>query len=190
MKITSYNFIKIVAVAAANVNEVGKIFKQDYFSHLPERNWRFMKQLGEKIKEAREILSLSQEALAEKVEVSQRSIASYETGSVIPRGMTLKRLARVLGVSVDYLMDEQNEDPKSGMQKDPYFENIRETYGAQSEAEAKNLLRKNMALFAGGSLSQEAKDAFFEAVMTAYVTCKEEARRIYGPGRDERGEKS
>ena len=38
------------------------------------------------------------------------------------------------------------------------------------------LLRDNVALFAGGELSQDQKDAFFEAVMKAYITCKEEAR--------------
>ena len=38
------------------------------------------------------------------------------------------------------------------------------------------LLADNAALFAGGELSQDQKDAFFEAVMKAYITCKEEAR--------------
>lgn len=41
------------------------------------------------------------------------------------------------------------------------------------------LLRENTALFAGGELSQDQKDAFFQAVMTAYVTCKEEARKKF-----------
>ena len=36
------------------------------------------------------------------------------------------------------------------------------------------------ALFAGGELSQDQKDAFFEAVMKAYITCKEEARVKFG----------
>ena len=43
-----------------------------------------------------------------------------------------------------------------------------------------SLLEQNAALFAGGTLDQEAKDAFFEAVMKAYLTCKEEARKTYG----------
>lgn len=38
----------------------------------------------------------------------------------------------------------------------------------------------NAALFAGGELSQDQKDAFFQAVMTAYVTCKEEAKAKFG----------
>ncbi|MBQ4427567.1 MAG: hypothetical protein II881_07415 [Oscillospiraceae bacterium] len=31
-----------------------------------------------------------------------------------------------------------------------------------------------------GELSQDQKDAFFQAVMTAYVTCKEEAKAKFG----------
>ena len=42
------------------------------------------------------------------------------------------------------------------------------------------LLEANAALFAGGELSQDEKDAFFEAVMKAYLTCKEEAREKFG----------
>lgn len=42
------------------------------------------------------------------------------------------------------------------------------------------LLEQNAAFFAGGELSQEAKDDFFQAVMKAYLTCKEEARKTYG----------
>jgi len=84
-----------------------------------------------------------------------------------------------LNVSLDYLLDDDIDDPKSGIEKDPYLANIRETYGARAENEARILLNKNVALFAGGTLSQEAKDAFFDAVMTTYVTCKEEARKTY-----------
>ena len=139
-----------------------------------------MKSFAEKVKEARETLGLSQSALAEKVEVSQRSITAYETGSAKPRGITARKLARALNVSLDYLLNDDITDPSSGIEKDPYLEDMHDKYGVKSEKEAKELLEKNMALFAGGTLSQDAKDAFFQAVMTAYVTCKEEARITYG----------
>lgn len=139
-----------------------------------------MKEFGAKVKEARDILGISQGALAEAVGVTQRSITAYETGKTRPRGGTARKLARALQVSVDYLLDDEIEDPRHGIEKDPYLEKMRDTYGARGEEEARLLLEKNMALFAGGSLSQEAKDAFFEAIMTAYVTCKEEARQTYG----------
>jgi transcriptional regulator with XRE-family HTH domain len=151
----------------------------DFMLHI-EREGSFMKKFEEKVKEAREILGLSQGALGEKVGVSQRSITAYETGAAQPRGGTLRKLAHALNVSFDYLSNDEIDDPQSGIKKDPYLEKMRQAYGASGEEEARALLEKNMALFAGGSLSQESKDAFFEAVMTAYVTCKEQARKVYG----------
>lgn len=139
-----------------------------------------MKAFGNKVKEARELLNLSQAELAERVGLSQRSITAYETNATKPRGRTAQKLARALNVSLDYLLNDDLEDPRYGIEKDPYLEQARDAYGLNGETEAKMLLEKNMALFAGGTLSQEAKDAFFAAVMTAYVTCKENARKIYG----------
>lgn len=139
-----------------------------------------MKSFADKVKEAREILDLSQAKLGKIVGVSQRSITAYERGEAKPRGGTLRKLARALNVSLDYLLDDDIDDPQSGIAKDLHLEKMRETYGTRAEQEARALLEKNLALFAGGTLSQEAKDAFFDAVMTAYVTCKEEARKTYG----------
>lgn len=42
------------------------------------------------------------------------------------------------------------------------------------------MLAQNQAMFAGGTISQEAKDAYFHAVMKAYVECKEAAKETYG----------
>ncbi len=178
MKISSLNFIFIVAITGSYVKEVWK-FYEVYFYPL-EKGKNTMKTFADKVKESRETLGLSQGALAEKVNVSQRSITAYETGSAKPRGTTARKLAHALNVSLDYLLNDETEDPKSGIEKDSYLANIHDLYGARGEEEAKALLDQNMALFAGGGLSQEAKDAFFESIMTAYVTCKEEARKTYG----------
>ncbi len=42
------------------------------------------------------------------------------------------------------------------------------------------MLEENTALFAGGELSQEEKDTYFNALMTAYITCRETAKEKYG----------
>jgi len=53
-------------------------------------------------------------------------------------------------------------------------------YGSKGVRDMEELLRDNAALFAGGELSQDQKDAFFEAVMKAYITCKEESKIKFG----------
>ena len=57
---------------------------------------------------------------------------------------------------------------------------IRERKSPIGNALMEQLLADNTALFAGGELSQEQKDAFFEAVMTAYLACKKEAKEKFG----------
>lgn len=139
-----------------------------------------MKSFSEKIREAREALKLNQQQLSDLVGVSKRSIAAYETTDSKPRGNIARKLASALQVSVDYLLNDDIIDPKHGIEKSPYVEETRERLGAKAANEMDVLLEQNMALFAGGELDQEAKDAFFEAVMKAYITCKEDARKTFG----------
>lgn len=65
--------------------------------------------LGEKIREARRKCGLSQEQLAEKMRVSRSAVAKWETDKGLPDVGNLKILARLLSVSVDYLLDEEEE---------------------------------------------------------------------------------
>ena len=62
--------------------------------------------LGDKIRQARRNCGLSQEQLAERLAVSRSAVAKWETDKGLPDVGNLKILARLLGVSVDYLLDE------------------------------------------------------------------------------------
>lgn len=144
-----------------------------------------MKTFSEKLRETRAMRKLNQQQLADIVGVSKRSIAAYETTDTKPRGAVIKRLAKALLVSVDYLLIDEIEDPDYDIGPAAYIEQARIKFGNRAAAEMDVLLRQNTALFAGGVLDQEAKDAFFEAVMKAYLACKEEARKTYGRRDDE-----
>lgn len=135
---------------------------------------------SDKIKRAREVMKMTQYELAQEVGVSQRTIASYESGGAIARRSTTEKLARALKVSVKYLSDENCTNPLEEIEKDEYVEQAREMYGASGVRDMDALLKDNAALFAGGELSQDQKDAFFEAVMRAYMTSKDEARKKFG----------
>ncbi len=135
---------------------------------------------SDKIKRAREVAQLTQNELAQEVGVSQRTIASYESGGAKARRSTTEKLARALKVSIKYLTEDDCTDPLADIEKDDYIEQAREMYGAKGVRDMEDLLRDNAALFAGGTLSQDQKDAFFEAVMKAYITCKEESKKKFG----------
>ena len=139
-----------------------------------------MMTFSEKVKETRAALKLNQQQLGELVGVSKRSIAAYESTDVKPRGNVMKKLAAALQVSVDYLLNDEIADPKYGIEKAPFLQEAYEKYGNRAARDMDALLEKNAALFAGGAFDQDSKDAFFEAVMKAYLTCKEESRKSYG----------
>ena len=61
---------------------------------------------GEKLKEARKKAGLSQEQFAEKLSVSRSAVAKWESDRGMPDVNNLKVMARLLDVSVDYLLDE------------------------------------------------------------------------------------
>ena len=73
-----------------------------------------MKKLGEKIWRLRERRGLSQEALAEKLEVSRQTISNWENDRATPDAYKLKQLCKALGVSVDELWEtgERKPDPE------------------------------------------------------------------------------
>jgi transcriptional regulator with XRE-family HTH domain len=139
-----------------------------------------MKLFSDKVREARQILNLTQEELGALVGVSKRAVVAYETEGVRPRRNVMAKLSEALRVSYEYLDRDEIDDPTYGMDKDDYIEETRSRYGSRAAHEMDFLLERNAALFAGGTLDQEAKDAFFEAVTKAYWTAKETSRKTYG----------
>ncbi len=139
-----------------------------------------MKAFAEKVKDARISLGMSQLQLAQEVGVSSRSVLAYENGQKRPRQATMAKLAKALKVSIKFLSDDECEDPVADIEKDNYIEEARARYGSKGGREIEQLLADNTALFAGGEISQEQKDAFFQAIMLAYVTSKEEAKVKFG----------
>lgn len=140
-----------------------------------------MKSFAEKVFDARTELGFSQSQLGERVGVSLRSILAYEKGEKTPRPSTVLKLARVLNVSVKFLTDENCENPLEDIEKDGYIEEARERYGAKGARDLDTLIRENCALFAGGELSADEKEVFFEALTKAYIASIEEARIKFSP---------
>lgn len=135
---------------------------------------------SDKIKRSREIAKLTQQELADATGVSKRTIAAYESGGAIARRSTTEKLAAALKVSVKFLSDDNCTDPLADIEKDTYIEQARVLHGAKGVRDMEELLDESKALFAGGSISEEQKDAYFQAIMAAYLACKEEAKKKFG----------
>lgn len=65
--------------------------------------------LNEKIFENRKKLGLSQEDLANKLDVSRQTVSKWEVGSATPEVEKIVKLSDIFNVSVDYLVKENEE---------------------------------------------------------------------------------
>ena len=65
--------------------------------------------LSEKLYKLRKNSGLSQEQLAEKLNVSRQAISKWESGTAVPESEKLVTISNYYGVSVDYLLKDQEE---------------------------------------------------------------------------------
>lgn len=70
-----------------------------------------MKQLSEKLTDLRRREGLSQEQLADRLGVTRQSVSKWESGTAVPELGKLVALSELFGVSVDYLVKTQMEEP-------------------------------------------------------------------------------
>lgn len=64
--------------------------------------------LSEKLYELRKKDGLSQEQLAERLGVSRQAVSKWESGKAVPESDTLISISEYFGVSLDYLMKEDD----------------------------------------------------------------------------------
>lgn len=64
----------------------------------------FLKEMGKRVSTRRKSLSLTQEALAEKMNVSIQMISNLELGKKAIRPENLAKLCDILNISADYLL--------------------------------------------------------------------------------------
>jgi len=122
----------------------------------------FMK-FGEKFRAEREKLGLSQAEIAAKLGVSRNMITRYETGAAHPRNReAYKRVAELFGVDFNYLLSDDED----------FVVRVSEQYGEDARKQAEELVDGIHGLFAGGSLSDEDKDAVMQAMQDIYWESK------------------
>ena len=93
--------------------------------------------IGEKIRIQRKQAGLSQEQLAEKLNVSRQAITKWETDKGIPDVDNLKILSKLLNVSIDYLLDDGESIDELVM---------RETYNLEEYGKGSKGKRKDRAV--------------------------------------------
>ena len=74
--------------------------------------------LGQKFKDIRKRFGLSQESLAEIMNVSRQAITKWERDEGLPDVSNLQQLSKVFNLTVDYLLNNDNSLPALSMKKE------------------------------------------------------------------------
>ena len=74
--------------------------------------------LGQKLKEIRNRFGLSQEQLADIINVSRQAITKWENDNGLPDISNLQELSKVFGITIDYLLDDKNSLPALSMRRE------------------------------------------------------------------------
>jgi transcriptional regulator with XRE-family HTH domain len=77
-----------------------------------------MSLIGQRIKELRTKLNLTQKVLAEKVGMTYVQIGRYEKRGAVPSSEVLNKLADALNTTTDYLMNGNTEEKAKASLKD------------------------------------------------------------------------
>ncbi|SKC79859.1 helix-turn-helix domain-containing protein [Maledivibacter halophilus] len=135
---------------------------------------------GDKIRSLREENKFTQSDLASKLGISTRTLYNYEKGKLFPKDIkVVKGLAEIFNVSTDYLMDEIDVKIMSE-QESEFLSSAKKNFGYKGKKEAEQIIEKTAAMFAGGTLSEEDQDKFFESITKVYFDAKKKARETYG----------
>ncbi len=122
----------------------------------------------EKLKKLRNDNKISQAQLAEAIGVSTRTVQNYETANMYPKSRDIyKRLAVTLNADINYLLTEDEE----------FITEAQTLYGAQGKKDALELVSQLAGMFAGGELSEEARDEAMQALQNAYWAAKKENKK-------------
>lgn len=116
----------------------------------------------EKLAKTRETKNLTQKELAKSIGVSLRQIQYYESGVNMPSKKNLAKLVKALDTTMSFLLSEEEIFILEAANKG----------GSKGKKRAEEIVNETRALFAGGELSQESKDAVFQAMQEIYWESK------------------
>ena len=122
---------------------------------------------GDRLKQYREDKGLTQAELGNKSGISSRMIQRYEAGRSRPRWDAAEKIAQTLEVPVADLLGQSGMLVAEAAEKD----------GGRSARDMSKLVDEVIGMFAGGSLPQEDKDAYMNAISRAYFESKEENKK-------------
>lgn len=117
---------------------------------------------GRKLKQLRKNARITQTELAEKLNITTRTLINYETGKCYPKQTEIYAdIASIFDVTVDFLMSE-NED----------FFKSEDDYKKTPQVRARKAADEIISLMKCDDLSENEKDIIMKAITGAYWDLK------------------
>lgn len=117
--------------------------------------------LSEKIQLCRKRAGLSQEALAEKLNVSRQAVSKWETGAAEPELSKLRALAAAFGVTADWLLSEEDaaDGNSVGVSAGAQEDGAANSVSVRSDSASNTVGGPNTAVGSGSARSDSASTA-------------------------------
>lgn len=134
---------------------------------------------GEKFKAERVKRNMTQQEAADCLGINRRMITRYENGLSYPRTRdAYRKIADLFEVDVNYLLTEE----------DKFIVQASERYGSRGMKQAQDLIDSMSGLFAGGTLSEQDKDAVMKALQDIYWESKARNVEKYTPKKNKKSD--
>lgn len=128
----------------------------------------------DRLRDMRVQAGITQKGLASAVGITERSIQNYELGTRKPNNMeVVQKIADTLHTTTEYLLGSE----------ETFVIEAHEKGGAKSARDVNELVSEVTALFAGGTLDENAKEGVMAAINRAYWDAKEKNKK-YTPKKD------
>jgi len=134
--------------------------------------------IGEKIKLLRKRARMTQAELAEKLDVTTRSVIYFEKEQRNPSDDVMTKLSAVFDVPEDVLFDDRRSLELTKEEK--FIQRAKSEDQKRGKTEAERFLDKCRVFFAGGSVSDEDMDLVFESLTEIFFDAKRKAKESYG----------
>ena len=136
---------------------------------------------GEKIKLERTKRGMVQKEFAKLIQVSTRMISVYENGKSFPRTRAdYARIAEILGISVDYLLTENEE----------FIMNIGSEFGSRGAKGAQKILDQINYTYTNGEIDEDDLEILTQGIQEIYWKVRQKNREKYNPYKNKRGKDS
>lgn len=124
---------------------------------------------GEKFKAERLRRRMTQQQVADALDINLRMITRYEKGESFPRTReSYRRIAELFGCNINYFLAEDDDFDVSDKGQ----------YSEDSRRDAQQLINSMSGLFAGGDLTESDKDAVMQALEKIYWDSRRRYHRM------------